>query len=251
MKKKKEIEVCLCTRLFENYDCSGTVVVVADILRASTAICTAFKNGAESLIPLSTLEEAKQYRDKGFLVAAEREGVKPGFADFGNSPFNFIRENVEGKTIAYSTTNGTQAINMAKKATKVVIGSFLNISALSEWLTELNLPVTVLCSGRKGRFCLEDAVFAGALCSNLMRSGNFFSSCDSLFAVTELWELAKNDLPAYLDNAEQRHRLREKGLDNIFEYTCTPDSTSVIPVLVNSQIFDIYSNVNEHFSEET
>lgn len=245
MEKKRKIEVCLSTGLFEYYDCSGAVVVVVDILRATTAICTAFKNGAESLIPVATLEEANEYKENGFLVAAEREGVKPGFADFGNSPFNFIPEQVEGETIAYSTTNGTQAINMAKKASKVVIGSFLNLSAISGWLTSENLPVTVLCAGRKGRFCLEDAVFAGALCSNLMRSGNFYSRCDSLFAATGLWEMAKNDLAAYLDNAEQRHRLREKGLDDIFEYTCTTDSTSVVPVLVKDKLFDIYSVVNE------
>ncbi len=89
----------------ENRD---SIVVIIDILRASSAICTAFANGATSIIPVADITEAKDYKSKGYLVAAERDGFVLDFADFGNSPFNFTKEKVEGKTIVYSTTNGTR-----------------------------------------------------------------------------------------------------------------------------------------------
>ncbi len=243
MSEKKKIEVCLSTTLFRHYFSNDTVVVVADILRATTAICTAFKNGAKKLIPVATVDEARKYKEKGYLVAAEREGVKLDFADFGNSPFNFTPQNVEGETIVYSTTNGTHAIEISKKAPVVVVGSFVNLTAVTDWLIDRGMPVTVLCSGRKGRFCLEDAVFAGAITSGLLDSGKYFSNCDSAFAAKELWRRAKNNISGYLENAEQRHRLKSKGLDDIFEYTCTPDTATVVPVLLNGRLVDVNSEL--------
>ena len=94
----------------------NSIVVIIDILRASSAICTAFANGAASIIPVADVGEAREYKSKGYLVAAERDGFVLDFADFGNSPFNFTREKVEGKTIVYSTTNGTGIINQASSA---------------------------------------------------------------------------------------------------------------------------------------
>jgi len=234
VKHKKRIEVCLTNSLFGNYETENRTVVVADILRATTAVCTAFKNGAEKLIPVSTVAEARKMKEKGYIVAAEREGEKLDFADYGNSPFNFTEENVKGKTIVYSTTNGTSAMQMAGGASLVVIGSFINLSSLCGWLNEKGMAVTVLCAGRKGRFCLEDAVFAGALCEKLIQTGNFYSACDSAFASMTLWSSARSDLKGYLENARQRHRLKKKGLDNILDYTYTPDTTSVVPVLTGN-----------------
>ena len=93
-----------------------SIVVIIDILRATSAICTAFDNGASSIIPVADIPEARNYKDRGYLVAAERDGFVLDFADFGNSPFNFTREKVAGKTIVYSTTNGTGIIKLASSA---------------------------------------------------------------------------------------------------------------------------------------
>jgi len=163
MAEKRKIEVCFSPAMYHSFHDDNSIIVIVDILRATTAMCTAFMNGAKSLIPVSTLEEAKEYKSKGYLVAAERDGIVCDFADFGNSPYNFQREIVEGKTIVYSTTNGTQAINMAKKAYKILVGSFLNISALASYITYENKDVIIFCSGWKDRFSLEDTLFAGAL----------------------------------------------------------------------------------------
>src|SRR5215213_1857342 len=109
---KNNIEVCPSPRLFDLYDSAGSIVVVIDILRATSSICVALEHGAERIVPVAGVEEAKSYREKGFVIAAERNGEMIEGFDFGNSPFSFMGENVKGKSIAFSTTNGTQAINV-------------------------------------------------------------------------------------------------------------------------------------------
>ena len=137
---KRKLETCFSPALYEVDQHKGSIVVIIDILRATSAICTAFENGVVSIIPVAGVAEAKEYKSRGFPVAAERDGFILDFADFGNSPFNFVREKVEGKTIVYSTTNGTGIINMASSAYKIVVGSFLNISALATWLISQEPP---------------------------------------------------------------------------------------------------------------
>ncbi|HKL66731.1 MAG TPA: 2-phosphosulfolactate phosphatase [Bacteroidales bacterium] len=236
---KYQLEACLTPSIFERYYDSEAVVVVIDTLRASSAICNAFANGAESLIPVPDLEEAKSYKDKGYMVAAERDGYVQDFADFGNSPFNFTPERVRGRTIVYSTTNGTRSINQASGCHSVVVGSFLNISSLQKWLLDQNRNIILLCAGWKGRISLEDSVFAGALASRIMDSGKYSSICDSVSIVLDLWKLAKNDLLAYIDKAAQRSRLREKGLDDCIPFCHETDSTDAIPMLDQDRLVNI------------
>jgi len=194
--------------LYEKDTHSNSIVVIIDVLRASSAICTAFENGASAIIPVAEVAEAREYKSRGYLVAAERDGFVLDFADFGNSPFNFTREKVEGKTIVYSTTNGTGIINIASSAFRTVIGSFLNLSALSEWLVAQDRNVILFCAGWKNRFNLEDTVCAGAIAERLLKSGLFTTICDSTLAAMDLWQIAKNDLPGYIEKVAQRTRLK-------------------------------------------
>ena len=163
MEKKKQIEVCFTPAVFNCFSHPDAVVIVVDVLRATSAICTAFMNGAANIIPVETVQEAREYKAKGYLVAAERDGFVLDFADFGNSPFNFTKERVEGKTIAYSTTNGTQAIKMASKCYQVAVGAYLNPTAISDWAINQNRDIIILCAGWKNRFSLEDSLLAGAI----------------------------------------------------------------------------------------
>lgn len=235
---KRKLETCLSPALYEAELHTGSIVVIIDILRASSAICTAFENGAVSIIPVAEVQEAKEYKNRGYLVAAERDGYVLDFADFGNSPFNFTREKVAGKTIAYSTTNGTGIIKMASKAHKIVIGSFLNISALTDWIILQNKDVVLFCAGWKNRFNLEDTVCAGAFAERLMNSTFYSTNCDSTHAAMDLWDLAGNDLQAYIEKAAQRSRLRDKGLDDCIGFCLTPDFTEKIPVIKNGILVD-------------
>jgi 2-phosphosulfolactate phosphatase len=236
LETKSKIEVCFSPALFREFRNPGAIAVVVDILRATSAIVTAFMNGVNRLIPVETLKEAEAFKKKGYLVAAERDGLVQPFADFGNSPFNFTKERVSGQEIVYSTTNGTQAIREAGDCYRIVIGAYLNFSALSEWLISQNRDIIVLCAAWKNKFNLEDTLFAGALAERILQNPGFFTICDSTLASIDLYRFAKKDLLGYIDKVAQRHRLRKNKLDDVIEYCHTFDLTSLIPVFEKDSI---------------
>ena len=237
MNDKRTIEVCFSPVLYP-YILHNTnyIVVIIDVLRASTSICTAINNGVKKIIPVAGIEEAKKYKEDGFIVAAERNGIKLDFADFGNSPFNFSADIVAGKEIVYSTTNGTQAIKMVNDCDDVIVGCFNNISVASKWMHEQNKNVLLLCSGWKQKFSLEDAVCAGAFVEELMKYPDYCIQCDSATASLDLWEVAKKDLLKYMDKVLHRQRLKKFGLDDVLEYTFTLNSINVVPRLVDGAL---------------
>ena len=238
---KNKIEVCFSPALYPYYENTEAIVVVVDILRASSAICTAFMNGAGKIIPVGTLEEAKAMKDKGYLVAAERDGIVRDFADFGNSPFNFSPERVKGKEIVYSTTNGTQAIHLASTGFEVIVGSFLNITAISEHIIKKDRDVLILCAGWKNKFNLEDTFFAGALIEKILKNKAFYTKCDSSLAALDLWSIGRHDSLGYIEKAAQRQRLKKNNLDDVLEYCHTHDMTSIIPVLEKEYLLKLKS----------
>lgn len=235
----RNLEVCFSPAIFNRFENPESIVVIIDVLRATSAICTAFANGAAKIIPVAEVHEAKEYKEKGYLVAAERDGYVLDFADFGNSPFNFTREKVEGKTIVYCTTNGTRIIDLSSSAYKTVIGSFLNISSLIKWLIEQDRDIILFCAGWKDKFNLEDTICAGAIADKLLENKSFSTTCDSVFAAVDLWTLAKKDPLDYIEKAAQRSRLRDKGLDNCIEFCFTFDFTDRIPLIYKGILIDI------------
>ena len=124
------IDVCLSPALLHLHQLEESIVVVIDILRATSTMCTAFQYGAVKVIPVETVEESRVYRDKGYLAGAERNGKKVEGFSFGNSPFDLMSDNIKGKEVVMTTTNGTRAIMLSKNAFKVVIGAFLNLEVL-------------------------------------------------------------------------------------------------------------------------
>lgn len=243
------VEVCLSPALAEFISTGDdAIVVVVDILRATTSMVSALANGAKSVIPVSSLDEARQLKKQGFPVAAERDGSILDFADFGNSAFDFQNGTVKGKKLVFSTTNGTVAIETSKKSGTVVIGAFSNISALAGWINNQHKPVIILCSGWKNTFCLEDTIFGGALIEKLTEKGNFAIHTDASHAALDLWNLAKRDLPGYIEKASHRERLRQLGVDDVLEFSFTPDTTGVVPVLIENDLVDVIKIHNENQS---
>ena len=227
----ENIEVCLSPVLFAYKTTTDNfVVVVIDVLRATTAFCAAFDSGVKSVIPVSGLTELLEYKNKGFLTAAERDGKKVDFADFGNSPSVFLQNSLKGKELAYSTTNGTQAIEMAKSCGNIVAASFVNIGAVGEWLAETGMNVVILCSGWKNSFSLEDTLCAGALIEKLDLSGQYAVKCDAAFASLQLWLSAKDQLVEIVKNASHYQRLTLLGHQNDLKHCFTLNSSKVVPV---------------------
>ncbi|MCF8345750.1 MAG: 2-phosphosulfolactate phosphatase [Bacteroidales bacterium] len=235
----KHVEVCFSPALYKDYENREAIVVVTDILRASSAIVTAFMNGVQRLIPVGTLEEARAYKEKGYMVAAERDGIVRDFADFGNSPYNFSKEKVEGKEIVYSTTNGTHAIHLASSGHEVLIGAYLNISSLADYIVAQDRDLLILCAGWKNKFNLEDSLFAGALAELVLKHDTFTTICDAANGAMDLYRLAKDQMTEYIEKVAQRHRLRKNGLDDVIGYCHETDLTRIIPVFNMKSIIAI------------
>ncbi|MBI2966726.1 MAG: 2-phosphosulfolactate phosphatase [Bacteroidetes bacterium] len=231
-----KIEVCLSPLLYPVYEYEDNVVVIIDILRATSAICTALEYGAEKIIPVPTIEEAQKYKEQGYLVGAERDGSPvPGF-DFGNSPFHYMTDKIKGKAVILTTTNGTLAIEAAKKAYKVVIGSFLNYSSLCRYLAEQKKNVLLLCAGWKNKYNLEDSLFAGAVTHELSKNSFFSHISDAALSVKYLYQAARKDPYKFLRNASHRKRFARLNLKDDIKYCLQIDKTGTIPVFENQAI---------------
>jgi len=234
--RKKFVEVCFSPNLYPLYCKDAEIVVVIDVLRATSAICTAFHYGVKSIIPISTLEEAFEYKRKGFLVAAERDGqVVEGFR-FGNSPFSYMTDEIKGKTVVMTTTNGTKTINVAKDASTVAVGSLLNLDVLSEWLITKHRNTLIVCSGWKNKFNLEDTICAGAIIEKLLASMKFQTSEDSTVAAKYLFLSARENYLGYIKSSSHRSRLKALNLNEDVKYCLTPNQTHVVPILKNGEL---------------
>jgi 2-phosphosulfolactate phosphatase len=231
------VEVCFMPGQYPLYAQDMGIVVVIDVLRATSAMVAAFENGVDRIIPVSTIEEARHYIGReGYIAAAERNGeVVDGFA-YGNSPLAYVGQDLRGKTIVMTTTNGTKAINLAKDARKLVIGSFLNLTALSDWLVKQNDNILLLCSGWKDKFNLEDSVFAGAVMERLLESGRFGVEEDSSIAAKYMYMAARDNFMSILKAAPRRRRIQQLQLLPDVKYCLTPDQSTAIPILVDGEL---------------
>jgi 2-phosphosulfolactate phosphatase len=234
---KRKVEVCFSPALFPVYfQDKNCVVVVIDVFRATSAICSAIDSGVTGVIPVATIEEAYKYKEKGFLVGAERQAeVVEGF-DFGNSPMVFKSGKFSGKDIVLTTTNGTKAVELAKEASHVVIGSFTNLDAVCEYLESLDKDVILFCAGWKDRFNLEDTLFAGAVVEKLAENLRFADLQDSAIASKDLYLRAKDNLFGFLSESSHRKRLSKLNLEEDIIYCLKLNQSKNVPVLKNGKI---------------
>lgn len=227
--QRLSVDVCLTPELYHLSEDKEAIVVVIDILRATSAICTAFETGVEKMIPVATLEAARAFKDKGYIVGAERDGMQVEGFDFGNSPYSYKEPNLKGKTVVITTTNGTKSINIAKEAHQLLIGAFTNITALTDYLLKEKRNVILLCSGWKGKFNLEDALFAGAVAEILSKDEAFVDFSDSALATNYLYQTALKDPYIFLSNSSHRKRLAKLKLKKDIKYCLQFDQTQIIP----------------------
>lgn len=230
MPDKSRVEVCFSPEEFDLYKQEYTTVVAIDVLRATSAICTAFENGAAKMIPVSSVKEAQAFKDEGYLVGAERNGkIVEGF-DFGNSPYSYMGDLVKDKTLVLTTTNGTKAINRAAKTHEVLVGSLLNLQSIIDYLSQSPTDVLLLASGWQGKFNLEDSICAGAIAEALLETGDYMSDEDSTIASLFLYRQATDNYFGFLKASSHRRRLRNLNLNEDIKYCLTPNQTRVIPV---------------------
>jgi len=227
---QRKIEVCLTPALIDLYAIEESIVVVIDILRATSSMVYGIDNGAKAIIPVAQVEDCLAYADKGYLLAAERNGEVVEGYNFGNSPFSYTKEKVAGKTVVLTTTNGTKALHLARKrASKVVIGSFLNLQSLCDWLKTQDNNVLLLCAGWKDQFNLEDTIFAGAVIEQLRSSFTHYD--DASVAAEDLYAMAKKDLRAYVGKSAHSARMTTLNIEEDINFCLQLNVCEAIPVL--------------------
>lgn len=226
-----KIDVCFSPALYPAYHDPEAIVVVVDIFRATTTMAAAFSNGVRSIRPVATIEEAQAYKEKGWLVGAERNVRRCDFADFGNSPFDYTPEKVAGKEIVFTTTNGTKAITIAQSAYRVVTGAFINLQAVADYCVGHKRNVVVLCSGWQDKVNIEDTLFGGALVDLLVNTGLYEKGSDSAVIAQDMWTTNKEDLLRYLAPTDHVSRLKANHLDDSIPYCLTLSITDRVPEL--------------------
>jgi 2-phosphosulfolactate phosphatase len=224
-------------------DVQSRCVAIIDVLRASTTVATALSNGARAVIPFESSEEAvlraKNFARSEVKLAGERKMHPiPGF-DLGNSPRDFTREAVEGKTILLTTTNGTPALLGVQGARDVVIASYVNFSAILAMLRSAlrgGTEVAIICAGRDRQFSLEDAACAGRYVRHVTRRLANIQCNDGAKAAMYLDGRYRDELGRLFEDSAHGAALLEAGYGEDLALCGALDSTPVVPVYADRQI---------------
>jgi 2-phosphosulfolactate phosphatase len=231
---------------FEN-QFNDSLVIMIDVLRASTTVCAALYHGAKEIIPCETTEKAVQIysnlsREYRFL-AGEKNGIKQTGFDAGNSPSEYSEYAVKGKTVVMTTTNGTRTFARAKQAKHKIIGAFVNIAATVDFINNLiakngenNFKINILCAGNNGRFSFEDAICAGAYIHYLSKSYDNIEMTDSALASKSLYNQHADELSTFLKTCDHARYLQKLGFGEDIEIALTFDLFPVIPILTGNSI---------------
>jgi len=229
--EKPALFTALSPALLHLYDVSSSVVVIIDVLRATSTIATALHNGAKNIIPVDSVAECIRLgKQIASITAGERDGLIAEGLSHGNSPFEYPPEFIGGKTLVLTTTNGTKLLHMAleKGAKGVITGSFPNLSAVCDYLIAMKMPVLLGCAAWKDRMNIEDTLFAGAVISRIKH--HFHINCDSSQIAEIMYNDAKADLYEFMKskNASHYHRLSRLGLEKDIQYCLTTDVANVL-----------------------
>jgi 2-phosphosulfolactate phosphatase len=225
------LHTVLSPRLLDLYDVKDSIVVVIDVFRATSTIATALYNGAARIIPVDSVDLCIQLgKDTGGITAGERDGKVIEGLTYGNSPAEYPRSFIEGKTLVLTTTNGTKLLHKALQngAADIITGSFPNLSAVCNFLSAQKKPVFLGCSAWKDRVNIEDAFFAGAVISRI--KAHFTIHCDSSLMAAEMYQQHKNNRHDFIRRTTHWHRLAAYGLEKDLEYCVSEDVANILPI---------------------
>lgn len=237
MTGRPTLEVCLSPALLHLYDTKDKIVVIIDVFRATSTITAALHNGAKCVIPVASVAECIELgkATPSSITAGERDGKVAEGLEYGNSPLEYPRTFVENKTLVLTTTNGTRLLHMVQDAAEIIIGSFLNLTAVCDFLKAQGKNVLLGCAAWKDRFNLEDTLFAGAVTHRL--KDQFEINCDSARAANHLFAHSiEGKIIDFLRDSSHYKRLAAFGLEKDMEYCTTPDLHPIVPILKGKEL---------------
>lgn len=218
--------------------------VVVDVLRAATTIATAIHHGAKAVVPTASAEEAVRFANdlgrENALLCGERNGKRIQGFDLGNSPAEFSREVVEGRTLIITTTNGTSAMTSLVGVRGIYIAGLVNMGATAELLVREGSSPLIVCAGRAGRVAVEDAICAGLIVKTWLQLSGQKGEGDSLGdGARAALALAHQHSPVserFLADTEAGRALTEIGQADDLELCARLDIYPDVPVLRDRQI---------------
>jgi 2-phosphosulfolactate phosphatase len=234
-----EIDVIISADQIKASQVEDKLVVVLDVLRATSVICTALSNGAKEVIPVENIDDALSYkkRKNHLLLTGERDGFKIEGFDLGNSPLEFKREFVADKTIVITTTNGTRAIKNSIGAKELIIGCFLNLEAICNYILEQDNDICIVCSGTVGLFSLDDALCAGNIIHELVKRNPAINLTDIAFAHHNMYLQLKSNLQLSIQKGCKHYSyLLEHGFSADLDYCFQKNTIGLVPKLKNNSI---------------
>lgn len=228
-----KINVLLSPLNAEEMYFTGKTTVVIDVLRATTVIAAALENGAKEIIPVGTLEFAMKVSGNAFgghrLLCGERNTKKIEGFHLGNSPLEYTKETVEGKSIILFTTNGSKAIVKAKFSENLVTCSYLNLKAVADYLLSLDVDFDILCAGDNGRFSLEDTICAGRLISEITKLKKEVELTDSARSSVALDKAFGKSITRMLSGTEHGKKLKDNEFDKDLRFCAKLSKSEVVP----------------------
>jgi len=229
------LETLFIPEEIKNTELAGKLVVIIDVLRASSTIVTALANGCRGFIPILSPGQAKkkaqQFEKERVLLGGEREGIKIEGFDLGNSPREYKREAVKDKTIIFSTTNGVKTLEMVKGAHRIVIGSFLNLQAVCNYCTNYQGDILLICAGKDGRFSLEDTACAGMLIDSLKNTlSDICHESDANLTARLLYKKFGNNILEILRKSQHGRYLESIGLGEDLKFCSQLDFFHIVPI---------------------
>lgn len=222
-----KVEVCLTPELIHQFSLEGKIVVVVDIFRATSCMVTGLAYGIDRIVPVAEVEECLALGEQGMITAGERGGQKIAQFDIGNSPFEYMQEAYIGQAVAVTTTNGTRAILASTAADQVLIGAFLNLQSIADYLQDAGKDVVIHCAGWQGTVNLEDTLFAGALIRKLKHTHEHHG--DPALIARQLYKANKHDLLKIALESSHAKRLASFGVEKDLSYCLENSIYSVVP----------------------
>jgi 2-phosphosulfolactate phosphatase len=215
--------------LIDGFSLEGKIVVIVDILRATSCMVSGLASGVQGIVPVATLEECRAYQQKGYICAAERGGKQVEGFELDNSPYSYMKPELKNKTICATTTNGTLAIAKSLDAEQVVVGAFLNLTALSEYLISQPNDIIIHCAAWKGKVNMEDSLFAGALIDKLLATHDL--ACDAPHMVHTYYKSVAQSLEQTVKQSAHARRLAGIGIEKDIAFCLQLDHFDTIPIL--------------------
>ena len=227
----------------KSVDTVGRLVAIVDVLRASTSVATALGNGARTVIPVEGADEvimrAREFERSEIRLAGEQKMLPITGFDLGNSPQDFTREAVEGKTILITTTNGTRALLGVQGARDIVIASYVNFTAvltLMKVAASSNTDIAIICAGEEGSFTLEDAACAGRYVRAIPKRSDSVSVNDAAAASVLIEKKYGDNIAKVFKESSHGQALQEAGFGADLAAAAEVDAYPVVPIYQDRQI---------------